>query len=1218
MKIKNRLFSTHPNLRHHALHLAIMAILYPSVSPANPTGAQVVSGQVSIDQSVAGITTITNTPSAIINWQDFNIAQHEITRFIQQNGQSAVLNRIIGGNPSEILGSLFSNGQVFLINPNGIVFGAGSQIDTQGLIASSLNLSDSDFQKGNFHFIAGSKAGDISNEGIIHAGKDGNIVLIAPNIENKGIIQSDGGKITLAAGQELILTSMDDPDIRFQVQAPKNQVLNIGQLLTEGGAINVFAGSIKHSGDINADSVEIDKQGNIRLVAKENITLDKNSTISANNAKGDGGNVAVLSDNNTNVSGSISAKSGANSGNGGFVETSGKELNIADTARVDTSAPHGKSGTWLLDPVNFTIAEEDGNAKSSTIATALESSSLVEISTTGTGAAVGNITVDAIIKKTAGADSTLQLKANNAVIINPDVAIESTAGKLNIVLNADTDSSNGGNVQIKSGASLNSNGGNIVMGGGTCDTSSCSAPAKGYGFDSNGDEQDEGIAITTASINSNGGAINLKGEGFSGSGLSNSHGVFLDEATINGGAGNVTINGTGGVGTAVQGQHGNSNQFGDLIGGDNNNGVFFTGHNGSHVSRTKHLSSISTTTGMINITGEGRGNGQSNFGISSDSAMMVNTTSGGSIMLRGTGANNDAGILLDSDTQIGNPTSGNVTLITTNAVPMTSDSLIFANTLSNGVNPIIQSAGNLTLNATGTILQNATFSVTGLNLLGSAHYYLNKPSNTISALTASGINSLHFLNNGELNIGGIIARDAVVVETSGNINVNQKVESSAITLNSTAGNIALAGNFISTSGQAILNTNTIAGSAGLSNSVPAGHFRYNNVAVDSTATGIYAIYREQPMLTITANSFSKSYDGVAYSGGNGVTTTGFFNGDTAAILNGTLVYGGNSQGAINQGSYTITANGYTNSIGYGIQFINGTLSIDPALLSVMTLTADNKTRVYGDSNPTFTGSISSGSLKAGDTLASIGLSFTTPATVLSNVGSYAIVPSITSTNYAFTGINGVLSITPRLLNIAAISQTKVYGESDLPLTYNASGLVNGDLLTGTVTRVTGENVGNYLINKGTLAASSNYELTFTGGDFKITPANLTIAANAQTKIYGAVDPVLSFSAAGFKLNDKIDLITGSLSRGAGKNVGKYAIEKGSLTAGGNYTLAFTGNNLEIAPRTLNVIAQATNKIYDGTTLATPRFTDDRIVGDALQIDAAANFDTKNVGTAKTV
>ncbi|MDP2377862.1 filamentous hemagglutinin N-terminal domain-containing protein, partial [Reyranella sp.] len=304
-------------------------------------GAQIISGQVSIDTATPGVTVVTNSPNAIINWQNFSIAQNELTRFIQQNGQSAVLNRIIGQNPSEILGQLTSNGKVFLINPNGIVFGAGSTVDTQGLVASSLNLSDQDFLSGNYHFMAGSSAGNILNEGIIRAGKDGNIILIAPTIENNGIIKSEGGAITLAAGQELTITNLDTPEIRFQIQAPADSVLNLGKLLTEGGAINVFAGTIKHSGEINADSVQVDQQGHIQLVAQQEITLDASSTISANNSQGDAGAIHIDSNTGTTLAqGSIEARA-TQIGKGGNIELLGERVGVLDQARLDAGGENG-------------------------------------------------------------------------------------------------------------------------------------------------------------------------------------------------------------------------------------------------------------------------------------------------------------------------------------------------------------------------------------------------------------------------------------------------------------------------------------------------------------------------------------------------------------------------------------------------------------------------------------------------------------------------------------------------------------------------------------------------------------------------------------------------------------------------------------------------------------------------------------------------------------
>ena len=122
-----------------------------------------------------------------------------------------------------------------MINPNGIVFGKDSVVDTAGLIASTLDMTDEDFIAGNLKF-QGENAGAINNMGYIKAGANGDIYLIAPNIENSGIIETEGGEIILAAGQSLTIASLDSDHIVFDIQAPENEVVNLGQVITNGGA----------------------------------------------------------------------------------------------------------------------------------------------------------------------------------------------------------------------------------------------------------------------------------------------------------------------------------------------------------------------------------------------------------------------------------------------------------------------------------------------------------------------------------------------------------------------------------------------------------------------------------------------------------------------------------------------------------------------------------------------------------------------------------------------------------------------------------------------------------------------------------------------------------------------------------------------------------------------------------------------------------------------
>ncbi|MBA4978375.1 MBG-2 domain-containing protein, partial [Pseudomonas aeruginosa] len=310
--------------------------------------------------------------------------------------------------------------------------------------------------------------------------------------------------------------------------------------------------------------------------------------------------------------------------------------------------------------------------------------------------------------------------------------------------------------------------------------------------------------------------------------------------------------------------------------------------------------------------------------------------------------------------------------------------------------------------------------------------------------------------------------------------------------------------------------------------------------------------------------------------------SGLKNGESAgSILTGGLnraagenvgVYG------INQGDLAL------NSGNYDLSYQGNNLTITKALLKVI---ADAKTKVYGEAEPTLTYQVSG--LKNGESAGSI-LTGGLNRAAGENVGVYGINQgdlALNSGNYDLSYQGNNLTITKALLNVIADAKTKVYGDADPSLTFQVSGLKNGDsagsILTGGLNRAAGENVGVYGINQGDLALNSgNYDLSYQGNNLTITKALLNVIADAKTKVYGDADPSLTFQVSGLKNGDTAGAVLngGSLSRAAGENVGVYGINQGDLALNsGNYDLSYQGNNLTITKALLNVIADAKTKVY---------------------------------------
>ncbi|MFY9271210.1 MAG: filamentous hemagglutinin N-terminal domain-containing protein, partial [Candidatus Manganitrophaceae bacterium] len=334
---------------------------------ANPLGPSVIAGGASVSGIGTDQVTINQTtPQAILQWEQFNIAPNEVTRFVQPSAQAIALNRIFDASPSQILGALQANGSVILLNPNGVIFGPGAQVNVNGLIASSLNLTDANFLSGHYLFEGSALAGSVQNAGTIETGSGGFVYLLAPNVENSGMIRSPEGHITLAAGTTAYLSNRPDGrGFLVEVTAPSGEALNLKELIADGGRINLFGRVVNQSGLIRANSIR-EQSGRIELYAGERIVLGGGSRITAKGGEegvSDGGTVIVLADKSGGETrfdpgAFIDVSGGRAGGNGGFVELSGRNVMLG--GRIDGSAlPGYRGGTLLIDPHDYTVDQTE-------------------------------------------------------------------------------------------------------------------------------------------------------------------------------------------------------------------------------------------------------------------------------------------------------------------------------------------------------------------------------------------------------------------------------------------------------------------------------------------------------------------------------------------------------------------------------------------------------------------------------------------------------------------------------------------------------------------------------------------------------------------------------------------------------------------------------------------------------------------------------------------
>ncbi|EFQ9375926.1 filamentous hemagglutinin N-terminal domain-containing protein, partial [Salmonella enterica] len=545
-----------------ALLTGLIAGLLPAMALAAdlPTGGQIVGGQGSISTSGNQMTIHQQTQNMATNWHSFDIGKNNTVQFVQPNSSSVALNRVTGASGSQIMGTLKANGQVFILNPNGVLFGKNARVDVGGLVASTKNISTTDFMKGQYTLSgSGNPGAQVVNQGSLTTSKGGYIVLAGERVSNSGTVTTPSGKTILAAGKTVTLqldnggltsVSVNGSVVNALVEnqglisatngqvylTAKGQDMLLNTVVNNSGTVEAKglanrggeivlnggdSGVVSQSGHLLADSQtgqggKITLEGqNIHLAGgslttatgktgggevyvgggwqgqdshiknASKVVMDKAATVDVSATEsGNGGTAVLWSDDYTNFRGTVIAKGGAKSGDGGRVETS-SHRNLQASGAVDASARAGHGGEWLLDPTDVTIVgagadtgidsatadgtdiftptASGGQILNSSIVNQLNAGTSVTVKTSGTDTdgETGNITVNANIIKTAGTDAKLTLLADNNISTGDNVSIGATTGKLNLDLLAGN-TTNNASISLGKFINISLNGGDLL------------------------------------------------------------------------------------------------------------------------------------------------------------------------------------------------------------------------------------------------------------------------------------------------------------------------------------------------------------------------------------------------------------------------------------------------------------------------------------------------------------------------------------------------------------------------------------------------------------------------------------------------------------------------------------------------------------------------------------------------------------------------------------
>jgi filamentous hemagglutinin family protein len=1154
-----------------ALAACVAFALLPPTAIALPTGGQVVAGEVSITSAGARMDITQRGQAGIVNWADFGIGAGGVVN-IHQAADAALLNRVVGTNPSQLLGQLNATGRVYLINPNGILVGSDARINAGSFFATTAQIGDAEFMAGGELAFSGGTDAGIINLGVIRAA-GGDAVLVAHRVVNAGEIHAPAGVAALGAATEFIYSPYGDERLRIVtsagVEAPgdgtgvdnsglvdaaeahlqaangnlyelavnQTGVVRATGVERRGGRVLLTAtgGTVAVTGEIiarNADGsggevlVGGDYQGANAAVPNAAFTrvgADAVIDVAASSATGDGGRAIVWADNRADFAGFIDGRAGLSGGDGAFAEVSGKRvLNFGGSANL--TAPAGRTGDLLLDPISLEIRAAgtqsdpitlDGDPARFGQRYATETSILL-VSTLESQLALSNVVLDTSFIGPESYDFELPI---------PDEPTEYTDGS--IMVSSPISWTSGNRLTFNAGNSIYVNA--DINAGATGSIEFRLGPVANQSFPS----AFFFVPALTSDL------------------------VLAADATLTAGTIIASRGDFNGDSFAFEGPGGSI----DLRGVVNTN-VLEIGYRSDALSQYGGFQREITIANPANRIGTLRADSMS--GLLQGDVTIVDSEGGLTVEGRWV-AGLGAGIQIST---VGDLTLAADAELSTGLASGIEDVPPYADiVLAAQGGRFINLAGASALNPTGTgrflvysaepaddnrgglagaPVYNKTFAANApgtITQTGNRFLYSLAPTLTFTADPKS---RLYGAANPALTftVSGLVAGDTAEQAYAGT-----PVVATAALATDDAGSAPI----------------TIA-----AGTVVASDYDYQLSFNAGTLT-----INPAP-LTITANNQSRN-EGEANPELT-ATFSGIVNGDTPTDFPGLTVTTTADIDSL-PGDYPITVGGATNG-NYLITYVGGVLVVGG--VPVLTVQADNFLIIYGAALPAFTATITGFNPGDDESLVS-NLSFSTTASVGSNVGAYDIVPfGATATGYRFKYVAGTLTIDPASLLITANAAARVYGAANPVFTASFSGLVAGDTAAAFpgltfATAPLNAGVGAYPLTVSG-ATNPNYTPTYVPGELTVTPRPVVIAAGNVSAVYGETFTQPGFEITGLASFDTAAVLGAIEVFGTGTNAGTYPIN----VAGGanpNYSVTRQPGTLTITPRPATITAHDVTREY---------------------------------------